>query len=111
MNRSTILAGFAMLALPAATTAAHAEDFTIRGHGCSFASVADPTAEDGQQVGEISGGPMAVLDEAGLPVEAELYCTIQVDGPLHSDPDAVRTEAEGFGVVTMAPTAVAYYLP
>jgi hypothetical protein len=111
MRRATLLAAAALVALPVTATPAHAA-LSNRGPGllCGFASILDPRARSGDvQSGEVDAGPLIVTDEAGLPASALLFCTIQVGGAIHSDPDNGATASTfGTGVLVLPPTPVSY---
>jgi hypothetical protein len=79
---------------------------------CGFTSHVDPTDLTGaRQVGELDGGPLAIVDESGAPLTGRLSCTVQVGlaDSRHADPDAARaTGPETTGVVVVPPTPVTF---
>jgi hypothetical protein len=82
------------------------------GELCAFASMADPNTEGGgTQVGEVSGGPLALIDDSGAPGSGTLVCTVQVGESTHAGTDQAGASAHGTGVVVLLPSLVAYEAP
>jgi hypothetical protein len=79
---------------------------------CAFASVSDPSAVGSTQVGELSGGPLVLVDGSGsVGGSGTLVCTIQVGEGTHAGTDAATAAGFGTGVVTVAPSLVSYEAP
>ena len=81
------------------TTPAHA---TPIGRACGFASITDPTVENGQtQTGQINGGP--VTDDTHVAATITLTCTIQVGGAnaTHAGTDSVSLTGTGTGTASV----------
>jgi hypothetical protein len=81
-------------------------------HGliCQFASVEDPTAEPGTQSGQLSGGPVVLLDGANAPESGTLTCSIQVDNPIPGG-SGPSVSGHSTGVFTAGPAVVNYVAP
>lgn len=107
MRQAAIAALLAVSLVPGAPAAlAHADEPPVTGPLCGFSSVSHP-AEDGIQVGEIDGGPLAVTDPAVMSVT--LVCTIQVSpNYTHAGADAATASATGSALVVLPPTPVTY---
>jgi hypothetical protein len=79
---------------------------------CGFSSVTDPNTEGGTtQVGEVDGGPLVLIDDAGAPGSGTLACTIQVGESTHVGTDQAGASAHGTGVVVLAPSLISYESP
>jgi hypothetical protein len=76
---------------------------------CQLVSTNDWTAEAGTQFGEVSGGPLAVMDTAtGLPGSGTLTCRVSVNVADHTG-SAPGVSSHGTGAVTMLPSGITYF--
>ena len=111
MKKITAAAFVAALLLADATAGAHADGpLSPGGVLCDAGSIPNPQAEDGTQTGEISAGPVTLLDSNGNVRSGTLTCTIQLNSAIHNGTsnDAVSVSAHGTGVVAMPPTVVSF---
>ena len=87
--RRSALALVAVAALVSTATPARADAPITNGLICSFATIIDPTAEEGVQSGQLEGGP--VLFTTGTsgnePQQGTLVCRIQVEDAFTADHD------------------------
>ena len=75
---------------------------------CLFASVLDPTAEEGTHTGELSGGPLLLTDSTtGQPGSGTLVCRIQVNNNTHTGYGPF-VAGHGTGGVGAGPMTVVY---
>jgi hypothetical protein len=102
MRGLTLVTALALLVLPVATPPALAAE--PLGRPCAFTSATDPQVE-GSQTGGLVGGPLLVTGDDGLPAEADLFCTVQVNSPTHAGADSVMCETDGTAVVVLGCTA------
>ena len=105
MRIATMLAG---LVLAATTPVSAGTSTPPAGRACSFASVTDPTVENGEtQTGQVNGGPLAAPESA-----VSMRCAIHVGNGTHAGTAAVSASAgPERDVVALAPTPVSYLSP
>jgi hypothetical protein len=93
--RGTVLVAAAVLAaVPPATAQAWEPG---PGYLCALNGVWDPVAPEGGTAW-LEGGPLVLVDDAGLPVSATLDCSIHAGGGY-----LVSASAHGVGVVYLGP--------
>ena len=108
--RKLALATLALAGLGSAfaTVPAHAAVDDPFGLICQFASVTNPTQEAGHQTGQVSGGPLFLLDSTtNLPGSGTLTCRVQVTTSNHTGTGPAVT-GHGTGVVTAGPSLLDY---
>ncbi len=91
-----------------AITPAHAATPDPWGAICQFASVTDPTVE-GQQSGQVSGGPLVLTDDETPPgvYSGTLTCRVQVTTSNHTG-SGPSVSGHGTPVVTAGPSTLTY---
>jgi hypothetical protein len=106
MRRTLLPAALLLAATTALPVSAGPEADGPTGALCSLYAVG--TSWDTYS-GVLTGGPVAVVDDANNPGDGELRCTIQV-GPnhAHSYPDSASRRAANVGVVTLLPATVSF---
>ena len=107
MHKRTVI-GLAIAGLALTYAPAYADTPETHGLICQFASVIDPTAEEGTQSGQISGGPVLLLEQDGMtPETGTLLCRIQVNNDTHTG-TGPTVSGHGTGVLVAAPATVTY---
>jgi hypothetical protein len=107
--RRAVLPLLAALGLVSFATPALADAPLADGVLCALASVTDPTAPLGTQVGVLTGGPAVLtLQDGTTPEDGTLTCRIQTDVASHTG-YGPEIDGHGTGLLTAGPAVVSYY--
>jgi hypothetical protein len=77
------------------------------GQLCDLQATDDPTAEAGTSTGELTGGPILLLDQEAAPETGTLTCRVQVGVADHTG-TGPSVSGHGTGLLTAGPSTVTY---